>query len=292
MPVQYLTGFKVLDVMKSGSSRPVIVEDKKGDKYLVKLRESLSNPYASISDFLACKMGSSIGLSVINPQIMYLDASVDVKKVDEEVRDALKKSIGFNVAYPFFDTAKDVINTKNENHKTNFDDLWIFDLFLLNIDRTIQNTNIIETNGSLISFDYETSMLILGSIQSVDFYQNATVLKQIRHNPLYTNDFDKEQFNELLSKLKHLNLSELIGFLPNDWVSKTENLAQILKRDISKAIHNSSIYSEMVDKLAFITIETEEERKKRILENRKKFETRFKNTPLSKNAQNECDTTI
>ena len=279
MPLQYLIGCRVLDVMKTGSSRPVVVEDKKGDKYLVKLRESLSNPFASISDFLTCKIGSSIGLPIVNPQIMLLDASVDIKRVDEEVRDVIKKSYGLNVAYPFFDTARDVKNVKNEIHKTNFDDLWIFDLFLLNIDRTIANTNIIEADGRLISFDYETSMLILGSLQSKNFYQNDAVLKQIRQNPLYSNDFDKEQFIELIAKLKHLNLSELIGFSPNDWVSKTNDSARILKQDISKAIHNKSIYFEMMDKLALITIETEDERKKRILENRKKFETRFKNTP-------------
>ena len=150
---------------------------------------------------------------------------------------------------------------------------------MLNIDRTIANTNIIEADGRLISFDYETSMLILGSLQSKNFYQNDAVLKQIRQNPLYSNDFDREQFNELIAKLKHLNLSELIGFLPNDWVSKTNDSARILKQDISKAIHNKNIYFEMMDKLALITIETEDERKKRILENRKKFETRFKNTP-------------
>ena len=291
MPLQHLTGFKVLDVMKTGSSRPVIVEDKKGDKYLVKLRESLSNPFASISDFLACKMGANIGLPIVKPQIILLDASIDIKKVDEEVRSAIRKSYGWNIAYPFFDNAKDVKNTKNEIHKTNFTDLWIFDVFLLNIDRTIHNSNIIEADGRLISFDYETSMLILGSLQDKDFYNNDAVLKQIRQNPLYQQNFDKEQFIELATKLKHLNLSELIGFLPNDWVSTTKNLAQILEQGISKAIHNKEIYFEMADKLPFIAIETEEERKKKVLENRKKFETRF-NGPLSKNTQNGHNTTI
>jgi hypothetical protein len=279
MPLHYLTGLRVLDVMKTGSSRPVIVEDKKGDKYLVKLRESLSNPFASISDFLACKIGSSIGLPIVKPHIMLLDASVDIKKVDEEVRDAVRKSYGLNIAYPFFDNAKDVKNTKNEIYKTNFSDLWIFDVFLLNIDRTVHNTNIIEADGRLISFDYETSMLILGSLQSKDFHQNDAILKQIRQNPLYTDDFNKEQFIELTTKLKHLNLSELIGFLPHNWVSATKNLAQILEQDIHKAIHNNNIYYEMMDKLSIITIETEEARKKRVLENRKKFEIRFKHPP-------------
>lgn len=280
MSSQYITGVQVLDVMKTGSSRPVIVKDGKGDNYLVKLRESLSNPFASISDFLACKIGSSIGLPIVKPEIILLDASVDIKRVDEEVRDAVRKSYGLNVAYPFFENAKDVKNTKNEIHKTIFDDLWIFDLFLLNIDRTIDNTNIIEVDGHLISFDYETSMLILGSLQDKDFHQNNAILKQIRQNPLYKKDFQKKQFAELSTKLKHLNLSELIGFLPNDWVSATKNLAQILEQDIRKAIHNNDVYFETMDKLSLITIETEEERKKRAFENRKNFQNRF-NAPLS-----------
>lgn len=45
--------------------------------------------------------------------------------------------------------------------------------------------------------------------------------------------------------LKHLNLSELIGFLPHNWVSATKNLAQILEQDIHKAIHNNDIYFEI-----------------------------------------------
>lgn len=145
MSSQYLTGFRVLDVMKTGSSRPVIVEDKKGDKYLVKLKFTKQI-------FLICRFS------------MYFCSTL-------------------------------------------------------------------------------TERFIIPTL------------------------------------LKHLNLSELIGLLPHNWVSGTKNLAQILEQDIHKAIHNKDIYCEIMDKLSFITIETEETRKKRVLENRKKFEIRFKHPP-------------
>ena len=273
------TGRSVLQVIKTGSSRPMVVEDDRGDRYLVKMRESLSNPYASVSDFICCKLGLALGLPVVDPVWMLLEPGIDWRNVDDEMQDTIAKSFGYNIAYPFFENAVDVKPADITPGEPPWLDLLIFDLLLLNIDRTLYNINLIRTkDGHLYSFDYETSMLVTGCLQGKSFHEHPGVLQQIRQNPLYFPSIDAERLLAMQAQLAQIDIARLLALFPPAWLPQWADQVTLLQARLSRDWQDETRYLPLLEQLAALTAESEEARKARVLKNREIFEQRFKTT--------------
>lgn len=265
----YKKAIKAVSVLKKGSSRPIIVIDELGDKYLVKLRHSLSNPYSSVCDYIACKIGFEMGLPVINPVLMQIDESILFENINYEGRMTIEKSRGWNIAYPFYENSVDVELSNIPIDSPLLKDLFRLDLFLLNIDRVNHNTNIIKVEQKYWSFDYETAFLILGILHEKDYSLLPSVLKSLRQHILYFH-LTAEDFTWFLSCLKHVNIKNIIEYIPEDWLTSLQKVQ--LEKGIINALNNEKKYLEMIETIDTFPIVTEEMRKKQALENRLNFE--------------------
>lgn len=272
--MQYLIGTKVLSVNRRGSSCPVVVADESGATYLVKLRRSGSNPYSGISDYLCSSMALFLGMPVSKPHWIHIGDAIDLSAVDEEVRDIVRKSEGYNLAFPFHENGKDLRATAIDNSLF-FHDLLVFDLFVLNIDRHGNNTNILQIGSERISFDFEASMLILGILQEKDFHRHPDVLKQLKGSPLYRGELSAEPIAALQERLKRIDLLAIFEGMPEPWKQEMFGLRDKLLQGLHQAIHRTDLYPEMLRHLHEAVIETAAEKQKRILENRKKFEAKL-----------------
>lgn len=275
MVINLIQGYRVVRIIKSGSSRPLVIEDEHGDLYLVKLRESLSNPYASISDFICCKLGLVIGLPVIDPVWVLLEPGIDWKSVDDEMQDTIAKSFGYNIAYPYFEKARDVEIAEIMPGEAPWRELFLFDLLMLNIDRNLNNLNLIRVKERLYSFDYETSMLVTGCLQGKSFHEHPGVLQQIRQNPLYY-PANLEQLQTIQEQLLEVNISGLLAQFPPAWLPKWEEQVVLLYERLSRDWQDEARYLPLPERLHTFVPEPEEARKARILQNRAAFEQRFK----------------
>ena len=98
----------------------------------------------------------------LTPKLLILDADL-VQQVDNaETRDIVEKSIGINFGTVYIENAKifdrQDISRINDNLKSN---IFLYDLFLLNIDRTFNNPNMIyDCKNQLLCFDYTSSMMM------------------------------------------------------------------------------------------------------------------------------------
>lgn len=270
-----ISGYRVIQVIKTGSSRPLVVEDEQGDRYLVKMRESLSNPYASISDFICCKLGLALGLPVIDPVWMLLEPGLDWQNVDDEMQDTIAKSFGYNIAYPYFEKAVDVKVNEITPGEPPWRGLFLFDLLMLNIDRGLHNLNLIRVKKRLYSFDYETSMLVTGCLQGKSFHEHPGVLQQIRQNPLHY-PVSAEQLHTMQAQLSEVNISGLLAQFPPAWLPQWEEQVTLLYERLSRDWQDTDRYLPLLEHLHLLVPEPEEARKARILQNREAFEQRFK----------------
>jgi hypothetical protein len=271
------TGRRVLQVIKTGSSRPMVVEDTLGDRYVVKMRESLSNPNASVSDFICCKLGLALGLPVVDPVWMLLEPGIDWRNVDDEMQDTIAKSFGYNIAYPFFENAVDVKPAEIMPGEPPWLDLLIFDLLLLNIDRTLYNINLIRIkDGHLYSFDYETSMLVTGCLQGKSFHEHPGVLQQIRQSPLYFPDVDPERLLAMQAQLAQIDIAALLALFPPAWLPQWAEQVTLLQARLSRDWQDETRYLPLLEQLPALTAESEEARKARMMKNREAFEARFR----------------
>jgi len=275
MNMNYTTARAVVEVLKKGSSRPQVMEDAQGDRFLVKLRGSLSNPYASISDFLCCNIGRALGLPVVQPHLIYINDEIDLELVDVEARDAVHKSQGINIAYPFLEDATDVLSDQLPEHPA-LTDLFLLDCFMLNIDRNPQNTNLLMANDQLQSFDYETSMLVLAALSQQTTNIVPMVLQQLRRNPLYQESIPVERMLAMQFKLQALDLSALFSTIPADWLETGSDKDVNLRSVLQAALKDAHRLPFILAKLAEIQPETEETRRTRQLANRTQFERKLK----------------
>lgn len=267
---------RVIRVIKTGSSRPLVVEDGQGDHYVVKLRESLSNPYATISDFICCKLGLVLGLPVIDPVWMLIEPGIDWKNVDDEMQDTIIKSYGYNIAYPYFVNAVDVKTADIKPGEPPWSDLFLFDLLMLNIDRNVHNLNLIRVKERLYSFDYETSMLVTGCLQGKSYHEHLAILQQIRQNPLYYSDISPDPLQTMQMQLAQSDISGLLAQFPPACLPKWEEQVTLLYERLNRDWLDVNRYLPLLERLPGLVPETEEAKKARIFQNRESFERRFK----------------
>lgn len=255
----------------------MVMEDEKSDRYLVKMRESLSNPYASVSDFICCKLGVALGLPVVDPVWILIEPGIDWKNVDDEMQDTIAKSYGYNIAYPFFENAADVKPAEITPGQQPWLDLLIFDLLLLNIDRSLYNINLIRTKeGHLYSFDYETSMLVTGCLQDKSFHEHPGVLQQIRQNPLYFPGVDPEGLLAMQAQLSQIDIAALLALFPPAWLPQWEEQVTLLQTRLGRDWQDKTRYMPLLEQLPTLTAESEASRKARMLKNREAFEAQFR----------------
>lgn len=209
---------KAIKALKRGSSAPIVIEHQ-GKFLLVKLRAGMSGEHALLIEYFGTKLGSQIGLPTLTPSFITLNENLDTANLDIEIKDLLSKSQGLNIAFDYKEGTHDLTEEETSKIDSNLSsELFLFDLVMLNIDRTTSNTNLIGDENSLYSIDYESSLMIQELFSDVTFSNHTRILQQLRNNPLYQEvepstlldglSLKKDQrwnLNEILDKLNQLN---------------------------------------------------------------------------------------
>lgn len=272
-----MTSYKVLSFLPAGSSTPIVVQSAARQKYLVKLKGGQSGSFSYLNEWVAGHLGAELGLPVSIPETILIDERLEIGSLHEEVKDLIHKSFGLNLAFPFFENAVPCsAKTAHEVYDDIAQKLFAYDVFLLNTDRTAKNPNLLELEGRVFSFDYETSFLLTGIAQGKDFSQSDFVLRALRENPLFNADLREEILTWLFARLRDADLSGSVDSLPDEWAAAVnpdvDNLKAILKRGLYKTIENKKHYAKILRRIGKITPENEEDKRKRREANRTKFE--------------------
>lgn len=281
-----ISALRVTGVHKRGSSRPIIVQDASGAAYLVKLRASLSNPHAQLVDFIACLMGQALQLPVMPACLVNLQIGMDMQAVDVETREAIQKSIGLNLAYPFFQNAEELPGELLKGN-TLLIPLFLFDCLLLNIDRTPANTNVLRAGGALYAFDFEASMRIQGAIIDQNFQDSPMVLQQLRRSPLWQAEIAKEEITAFFQRFEGFDPDQILLQIPEVWF---ENTAQQKKlKDLFQKLPNQAEpLKRLLQRIAEMPAVSENALRARAHDNQKKFTEQYaEDQRLRTNPQNK-----
>ncbi|MBU6342292.1 MAG: hypothetical protein KGS48_12420 [Bacteroidetes bacterium] len=268
-----ISALRVTGVHKRGSSRPIIVQDASGAAYLVKLRASLSNPHAQLVDFIACLMGQALQLPVMPACLVNLQIGMDMQAVDVETREAIQKSIGLNLAYPFFQNAEDLPGELLKGN-TLLIPLFLFDCLLLNIDRTPANTNVLRAEGTLYAFDFEASMRIQGAIIDQNFQDSPMVLQQLRRSPLWQAEIAKEEITAFFQRFEGFDPDQILLQIPEIWFENTAQL-QRLSAFFQALPDQADALNHLIQHMSALPPVSEKELRDRAQENQKKFTEQY-----------------
>lgn len=264
-----------------GSSLPLLVGGEDGNKYVVKLNGAGDGAISNVVEWVSSKLGGLIQIPILQPVLMIIGAGFAEQAGDPETRELLERSVGINVATPYLPGA----STYSERSAQAIDDflkrqIFLFDLFLLNVDRTEINPNMVFHHNELWCLDYSSAMEIRSAVNG-EAYREHVLLKHLKRHPFYRADLAGYDFIDQLKEIPEEGLREIVEALPAEWIGNLKLAKQsaearrliagrlILKKQNGVALHKR------IDLLRVLRVETTEEASLRNLENKKSFEQKY-----------------
>jgi hypothetical protein len=206
--------------LREGGSLPAIVEADDGFLYVLKFRGAGQGIKALIAELIGGELARALGFRV--PEIVFanVDPAFGRTEPDEEIQDLLKFSEGLNLALHYLSGAITFDPSVTQVDAPTASKIVWFDALLMNVDRTVRNTNMLMWQKELWLIDHGASLY---------FHHANTPWQKASENP-----FIQIKDHVLLSKATELNkvdeefkdlikentLHSIVSLIPEDWLSK------------------------------------------------------------------------
>lgn len=145
--------------LREGGSLPAIVEGDDGRLWVAKFRGAGQGTAALVAELVAGTLGQSLGLPIPALDILTLDATFGRTEQDSEIRHLLAASAGSNVGVAYLGGA---IGFDPAAGRAPAGDLAsaivAFDAFIMNVDRTPRNPNLLWWQDELWLIDHGAAM--------------------------------------------------------------------------------------------------------------------------------------
>ena len=242
-------------------------------KCFVKLRAGMSGKYSLLSEWLGNRLGHMLGIKTQTPVWVELTADVAMDGIHVEVRDLIMKSLGTNIGFKFQEDLQDFTpGDLNQCAKNELNELFLLDLILINVDRSLENLNLVRARDEFFSIDYESSLLFQDLIERSNLLQNDRILQGLKTNPLYAN-IQSSTLKKFQQKLNAIAFEKILSEIPSELMSTEMKLNFI--DGIKDRKRNDWHLEETMKKLTTLEVESLEARAERIKKNQEAFRRRF-----------------
>jgi hypothetical protein len=219
MQIRKVNVMRYVVPLREGGSLPAIAEADDDFMYVVKFRGAGQGVKALIAELIAGEIARALGLKV--PEIVFanLDPAFGRSEPDEEIQDLLKASTGLNLGLHFLSgaiTFDPITTTVDEELASAI--VW-FDCFVCNVDRTVQNTNMLTWHKELWLIDHGASLYFHHSWTG--FPAQATrPFVQVKDHVLlkWATRLDSVdvRFKEILTSER---IESIVSFVPEEWLA-------------------------------------------------------------------------
>jgi hypothetical protein len=151
---------RYMQPLREGGSLPALAEADDGFKYVIKFRGSGNGVRILIAEYIGGEIARALGLKVPEMVFANLDECFGRTEGDEEIQDLLKASQGLNLGLHFLSGAftYDPAVTKPDALLAS-KIVWL-DAFIMNVDRTFRNTNMLVWNKEIWLIDHGASLYL------------------------------------------------------------------------------------------------------------------------------------
>ncbi|MGH7451981.1 MAG: HipA family kinase [bacterium] len=276
-----IQAIRFYEEVRRGSSLPLLIGGDDGNRYVVKLNGAGDGVLSNVVEWVASKLGELMQIPVLQPVFVVIDASLAEQAGDPETRELLERSVGINSGTPYLPDAA----TYSARHAPSIDDIlkqqiFLFDVFLLNIDRTDVNPNMVVHHGKLWCLDYSSALEIRSAING-EPYREYVILRHLKQHPFYRANLLPYDFINRLEKIPDSRIRDIVDEIPAEWISQlhvatheTESRSLITEKLLNKKRQGIALRARL-DLLRVLKAETAEETQLRSLENRKAFEQKY-----------------
>jgi len=204
--------------LREGGSLPAIVEADDGFLYVLKFRGAGQGVKALIAELIGGEIARALRLRV--PEIVFanVDPAFGRTEPDEEIQDLLKFSAGLNLALHYLSGAINFDPVVNKVDPLLASQIVWLDALLMNVDRTVRNTNLLMWRKELWIIDHGASLYFHHTWSNWE-EQSLKPFVQIKDHVLlqWASELDKvdQSFRSILTLEK---VTSVISLIPNEWL--------------------------------------------------------------------------
>lgn len=211
--------------LREGGSMPAIAEADDGFLYALKFRGAGQGPKALLAELIGGEIARALGLRV--PEIVFasLDAAFGRTEPDEEIQDLLRASEGLNLALHYLSgaiTFDPAVTTVDDELASTI--VWL-DCLLMNVDRTVRNTNMLLWHRELWLIDHGASLYFHHSWQNRQ-EQALRPFTHVKDHVLLSRASMLENVDRNLRTLLSENVIRgIVSLIPEEWLMNEDIFA-------------------------------------------------------------------
>lgn len=215
-----LAATRYVTPLREGGSLPAVVEASDGKLYVAKFRGAGQGPRALVAEWLAGELARACGFDVPELVRLELDEAFGRNEPDPEIRDLLRASTGANLGLEFLPgaIAYDPIAPPDVALELASRIVW-FDAFVMNVDRTPRNPNLLLARGRLWLIDHGAALYFHHAWRNAAASVSSPFSPVRDHVLLPRASRLAEAGAELRDRLAAAPVADLLAALPEAWLA-------------------------------------------------------------------------
>lgn len=227
--------------LREGGSLPAIVEADDHFHYVLKFRGAGQGTKALIADVIGGEVARKLGLRVPEMVLAHLEESFGRTEPDEEIQDLLKFSTGINLGVHYLSgaiTFDPVLHTVSPEEASLI--VWL-DAFLMNVDRTAKNTNMLMWHRELWLIDHGAALYFHHAWDTWE-KQALSPFKAIKDHVLLPQATLLQEVDARAHEILNADFfKEVLALLPSSWLVEEEDRA-VYAEFLNLRLKNSKVF--------------------------------------------------
>jgi hypothetical protein len=206
--------------LREGGSLPAIIEADDEGMYVLKFRGAGQGPKALIAELIAGELARAAGFKV--PEIVFVEVDPEIAKTepDPEIQDLIRASGGLNLGLDYlpgsvmFDPVADKVDADLAARI-----VW-FDAYVLNVDRTPRNANLLMWHRTLWLIDHGAALFFHHSWANLDKRDHYHI--RVEEHILLPFASGIEAADEsMTAAIKEDLIKNVVELVPENWIEDT-----------------------------------------------------------------------
>lgn len=234
--------------LREGGSLPAIAEADDDFLYVLKFRGAGQGVKALIAELIGGETARALGLRV--PELVFanLDAAFGRSEPDEEIQDLLRASEGLNLGLHYlsgaitFDPLVTAVDARLASQI-----VWL-DCLLMNVDRTVRNTNMLMWHKELWLIDHGAALYFHHSGQPWE-EQARRAFAQVKDHVLLSRATELDAVDaEFRAVLTPERVQTIVSLIPDDWLmgesldESADEQRQVYVQFLKTRLANSEVF--------------------------------------------------
>lgn len=219
--------------LREGGSLPAIVEASDEFMYVIKFRGAGQGKKALIAELIGGELARAIGLKVPELVFMHLDDSFSKTEPDEEIQDLLRFSVGLNLGLHYLSGAITYDPIVSVADPLTASKVVLLDSLITNVDRTYNNTNLLNWHRELWLIDHGASLYFHHAWDNWQDHSNRNFTAVKNHVLLNRASRLTEAAEEIKQAIAADTVASIVALIPDEWLTEeSEDLTPKDKRQV------------------------------------------------------------